>query len=193
MLFDREFHAVVVAPMDNFKSAVHHSRANTSVPTWDTGVSSELTSLPRGFEHSTMLVAGRGITAALEKWGVALRTVHGTNRTEMDPNVEYLSYWTDNGGYMSGSAWPSPEGGNGGGTVVNEGNFRAVAKGLEGQGLLDAVKTWQARTVLVTTTALFVLVTTIDHPILSRSLFSSLFFSFLPSPPLPFGSVSSLS
>ena len=75
VLFDHDFNALVVAPMDNFKSAVHHSRANTAVPTWDTGVSSELTSLPPGFEHRTMLVAGKGITAALEKWGIALRTV----------------------------------------------------------------------------------------------------------------------
>ena len=52
-------------------------------------------------------------------------------------------YWTDNGGYMSGSAWSPPEGGNGGGTVVKEANFKAVAKGLKEQGLMGAVKSWQ--------------------------------------------------
>lgn len=146
VLFDRDFNALVIAPMNNFKSAIHYSRANTSVPTWDTGVSSELVSLPKGFEHSTMVVAGRGITAVMEKFGRALRVVHSTNRTGIerrDRNIEYLSYWTDNGAYMSGGAWERPEGGNGGGTVVNEAGFKAVARGLESQGLLDGVKSWQ--------------------------------------------------
>ena len=138
VLFDTSFSALVVAPMDNFKSAVHHSRANAPLPTWDTGVSSELTSLPQNFKHRTMLVAAKGITAALDTWGGALRTVYGTNRTvigKQDKNVEYLSYWTDNGAYLSGGAWPRPEGGNGGGTVVNEAAFKAVVKGLREQDL----------------------------------------------------------
>jgi hypothetical protein len=71
--------------MDNFKAAVHHVRGGVSVA-WDTGVSSELTSLPVGFEHRTMLVAGRGITATMERWGRALRKSYGTQRL-FDRNV----------------------------------------------------------------------------------------------------------
>ena len=100
VLFESEhFLSLVVAPMDNFKTAVHHVRDenDSAVATWDTGVSSELHTLPPGFEHRTMLVAGRGITAALDAWGRALRTAYGTDRSmvEADRAVNYLSYWTD--------------------------------------------------------------------------------------------------
>lgn len=93
VLFDDNFNSLVVAPMDNFKSAVHHVRDGTTV--WDTGVSSELTDLPPGFEHRTMLVGGRGITTTMDAWGRALRSCYRTNHTAIfDPNIEYLSYWT---------------------------------------------------------------------------------------------------
>lgn len=150
--------------MDNFKSCVHYVRPGAPQPTWDTGVSSELTELPPGFEHRTMLVAGSGITATLDAWGRALRRVHGTNRS-FDRGVEFLSYWTgtvvppspvssewslsrplplaDNGAYYSGGAWAPPKGGVGGGTVVNEKALKAVAAGLKKQDLLAAVKIWQ--------------------------------------------------
>ena len=68
----------------------------------NTGVSSELISLPPGFEHRTMLMAGNGITSTLDAWGTAMRKLYGTNRTSnQDLNVEYLSYWTDNGIHLS--------------------------------------------------------------------------------------------
>jgi hypothetical protein len=53
--------SLVVSPMDNFKNAVHHVRAGIPLA-WETGVSSELSALPIGFEHRTLLVAGSGIT-----------------------------------------------------------------------------------------------------------------------------------
>lgn len=46
----------------------------------------------------------------------------------------------DNGAYLSGGAWGEA---GGGGAVVNEAAFRAVAAGLERAGLLTAVRTWQ--------------------------------------------------
>ena len=90
-VFDASSGCLVVAPMDNFKNAVHYSRDNT---TWETGVSSEVRQLPPNFEHRTILVAGRGITATLDAWGTAFRQAHGTNRTgtKWDPNVNYLSW-----------------------------------------------------------------------------------------------------
>eukprot|EP01049_Picozoa_sp_SAG25_P000845 SAG25_NODE_31_length_20541_cov_59.033069_22_plen_392_part_00 len=100
VLYDANFTSLVVAPMDNFKSAVHHVRDRTQ-STWDLGISSELAELPPGFEHRTMLTAAKGITAALDKWGKAFRQAYGTNRTVFDRNIEYLSYWTDNVRYQS--------------------------------------------------------------------------------------------
>ena len=139
VLFDANFTSVVIAPMDNFKTAVHTVRKGAPSPTWDTGISSELTELPPGFEHRTMLVVGEGITQAMDTFGRTLRKAHGTNRSVFDRNVEYLSYWTDNGAYYSGGAWANESGG--GGKVVNEAAFRAVAEGLKAQDL--PIKIWQ--------------------------------------------------
>ena len=124
--------------MDNFKSAVHHVQqrgGGAAAAVWETGISSEVTELPAGFEHRTMLVAGRGITATMDAWGTALRKAYGTNHSAVfDRNIEYLSYWTDNGAYYSGGAWMPPAGGaGGGGEVVNEEAFKAVARGLKAQ------------------------------------------------------------
>ena len=142
VLFDYNFNSLVVAPMDNFKSAVHHVRSSSGSSSWDTGVSSELHALPVGFQHRTMLQAGRGITESLDAFGHALRTSYRTNRSfaKEDTNVEYLSYWTDNGAYYSGGAWNES---GGGGAVVNEAAFKAVADGLKKKDLLSAVKIWQ--------------------------------------------------
>ena len=59
------------------------------------GTSSEVEELPAWFEHRTMMVAGKGITATLDAWGRAARTVHRTDRSMVakDRNVAYLSYW----------------------------------------------------------------------------------------------------
>ena len=53
VLFDSH-RALVVSPLDNFKSAVHTSSSGI----WETGVTSELASLPVGFRHRTLIQAG---------------------------------------------------------------------------------------------------------------------------------------
>ena len=53
VLFNDKDLALVVSPLDNFKSAVHTYSAGA----WETGVSSELTSLPAGFLHRTLVTA----------------------------------------------------------------------------------------------------------------------------------------
>ena len=85
--------SLVVSPVDNFKSAVH----TVSDMAWETGVSSELTSLPKGFSHRTLIMAGRGITHLLDEYGKTMRKIHSTNRSSdlLDPVINYLSYWTD--------------------------------------------------------------------------------------------------
>lgn len=145
VLFDaaRQFASLVISPLDNFKSAVHHARTAAGGDTvWETGVTSELVSLPAGFEHRTLLVAGSGVTATLARWGKAVQAAHSTNRSlvETDRNLKYLSYWTDNGAYYSGGAWGEA---GGGGDPVNETAFRAVAAGLKEQELFGAVHIWQ--------------------------------------------------
>jgi hypothetical protein len=93
VLYNASFASLVVAPMDHAKSAVHFARRPHTV--WECGVSSELTSLPRGFEHRTMLVAGDGVSATLARWGALFQRAHRTDRSfvEIDKNVQFLSYW----------------------------------------------------------------------------------------------------
>ena len=140
VLFNEAFDSLVVAPMDNLKSAVHYARRSKAI--WEAGVTSELTSLPPNFEHRTMLFAGRGVTATLDRWGRLFRKAHGTNRSfvEHDRNVQYLSYWTDNGAYLSGGNWGEA---GGGGVSVNETAFRQLSAGLKDLGIDAAVRIWQ--------------------------------------------------
>ena len=72
-LYDRAHTTLVVSPLDNFKSAVH----TASSTAWETGVGSEIRSLPHGFTHRTLLLLGkgRGVTAAMGEWGQAVRQV----------------------------------------------------------------------------------------------------------------------
>lgn len=139
-LFDASYRTLVISPLDNFKNAVHTLR-NSASPAWETGVSSEVISLPRGFVHRTIVVLGSGVTSAMAEWGSLLRRIHGTRRSnEEDPVVNYLSYWTDNGAYYYGDQWNQA---GGGGDVCNETAMVAVADGLKQQDLLDAVHIWQ--------------------------------------------------
>eukprot|EP01047_Picozoa_sp_COSAG01_P052473 COSAG01_NODE_5522_length_4206_cov_6.215973_3_plen_133_part_00 len=58
------------------------------------------------------------------------------------PRVGVLTacFW-EQGAYYSGGAWVNESGG--GGKVVNEAAFKAIADGLRDKDLLDAVKIWQ--------------------------------------------------
>ena len=135
---------LVVSPLDNLKSVVHTLRKDSGDGgAWETGVNSEIESLPPGFMHRTLITFGSGgITAAMTQWGSIARGIKGTDRRMVleDPVVNFLSFWTDNGAYYYGDAWQEA---GGGGAVVNESAMLAVAKGLEADGLLSAVRTWQ--------------------------------------------------
>ena len=95
VLFNRAFNTLVVSPLDNFKSAVHTFSADANA--WETGVSSEIQSLPKGFYHRTLIMAGVGITQAMDEYGQTIRKVYSTKRPlqRKDPVVNYLSYWTE--------------------------------------------------------------------------------------------------
>lgn len=94
VLFDQTS-SLIVSPLDNFKTAVHtHS---TEANAWETGVSSELTSIPRGFSHRTLIIAGVGVTQAIDAYGKTVRKIYSTDRSQFkkfDPVINYLSYWT---------------------------------------------------------------------------------------------------
>ena len=62
----------------------------------------QVTSLPAGFTHRTLALAGEGVTATVAKYGALAMELAGTNRTAAmakDVVVNYLGYWTDSGAY----------------------------------------------------------------------------------------------
>ena len=94
-LYDGNHSTIAISPLDNFKSAVHTASSSA----WETGVSSEIRSLPPGFSHRSLLRFGRGVTATVKEWGETVLRLKGTDRaqTQTDLATNYLSYWTDNG------------------------------------------------------------------------------------------------
>mmetsp|Transcript_70058 Transcript_70058/g.180567 ORF Transcript_70058/g.180567 Transcript_70058/m.180567 type:complete len:808 (-) Transcript_70058:158-2581(-) len=142
-LFDGSLLTLVVSPMDHFTTAVQTSHGDLSVGgAWEMGVSSEITALPPGFTHRTVVLVRQGVTAALDAWGRLMQKAHGTQRRAADTDrlVNHLSYWTDNGAFYYGDAWHEA---GGGGKTCNEESMVSVARGLEEQDLLRAVRTWQ--------------------------------------------------
>eukprot|EP00438_Fugacium_kawagutii_P003001 Skav233480 [mRNA] locus=scaffold1310:56392:61546:+ [translate_table: standard] len=93
VLFDQTS-SLIVSPLDNFKTAVHTHSVEANA--WETGVSSELTSIPSGFSHRTLIIAGVGITQAIDAYGKTVRKIYSTDRSQekLDPVINYLSYWT---------------------------------------------------------------------------------------------------
>ena len=85
---------LVVAPLDNLK---HHGsyRNDTTESSWELGVYSQVTSLPAGFTHRTLMVAGAGVTATMERYGALVQRLAKTNKSEAmskDRVVNKLGY-----------------------------------------------------------------------------------------------------
>ena len=75
MLYDEQMRTVVVSPLKNFLVAQHtisrRLQRNTSDPTtlpWAAGLGGEITDLPEGFTHETVVVAGQGVRHTMRRW-----------------------------------------------------------------------------------------------------------------------------
>lgn len=93
--------AVVVSPATHFKGAT----MNVWADEWVVGLSGEITEVPRGFAHETIVHASKGVTATVAGFGALMQAAHGT-RKKPDVIVERIGYWTDNGAYYYGDAYP---------------------------------------------------------------------------------------
>jgi hypothetical protein len=87
-------HAVVVSPATHFKGATMLRWADD----WTVGMSGEITEVPVGFSHETILVAGEGVTGTMDYYGRVMRAAHEVAKIP-DRVVEKVGYWTDNGAY----------------------------------------------------------------------------------------------
>jgi hypothetical protein len=94
--FDDSANAFVISPAANFMVASTAMRPDGTI---SSGIDSGIPSLPRGFVHQTLLVAGRGIDATFAEWGQTLTSLLGKGvvSNDADASLRSLGYWTDNG------------------------------------------------------------------------------------------------
>ena len=114
--FDVHGHSIAMGPAGpNFFTAVH-----ATVPTVSggktalaCGPAASLYALPRGYNHSTLIVAENSIVAATAAYGAQLRVLaNKTKRVDAMREsfvLSHLGYWTDNGApyYHCGQHCPS--------------------------------------------------------------------------------------
>ncbi len=94
--FDSAANTFVISPAANFMTASTSMRPDGTIVS---GIDSGVTSLPPGFVHQTLLVAGQGINNTFAAWGATLTSLlgKGTVANDADQSLRTLGYWTDNG------------------------------------------------------------------------------------------------
>jgi hypothetical protein len=94
--FDHQGNTFLISPAANFMVA---SLTRPSDSSLSSGIDSQISTLPAGFTHSTVVVASNGINRAFSVWGQVLTNVHGKTRpaNDADATLARLGYWTDNG------------------------------------------------------------------------------------------------
>jgi hypothetical protein len=111
-LFNRTLGTLVLSALDNYMTAgLTWSASLNNV--FGAGFNGNLDGIPAGWKHQTVLVAGVGVNDTMNAWGDILLAAGGKTRTPIDGDFQtsYLSYWTDNGAYVSarqesgGRAW----------------------------------------------------------------------------------------
>jgi len=96
VFFDSRGNTFVLSPASDFMVASTKQGTGGSI---SSGISSQITSLPAGFSHQTLLVMGKGINSTYETWGQAMTKLQAKVRpaNDADPSLKYLGYWTDHG------------------------------------------------------------------------------------------------
>ena len=99
VLYNRSLRAVAVSPSTNYFNAMHDT-ATSGGSVLAAGVMASIWTLPPGFSHTTLVVAGQGINATMTRLGAAL--LKETGKIPVNPRNEsfvlsHLGYWVDNG------------------------------------------------------------------------------------------------
>lgn len=97
VFFDGSGNSFVFSAASHFMVA--GSYWNSSTGQIASNISGQITSLPAGFSHETLLVIDSGINRAIGTWGQMLTTLQGKIRPSNDagPILNQVGYWTDNG------------------------------------------------------------------------------------------------
>jgi hypothetical protein len=96
IFFDSAGRTFILSAASNFMTASTTKGPNGELAS---GISSDIPTLPRGFEHRTLLVVETGINRAFDTWGQAITSLSGKTRPANDADVSLnkVGYWTDNG------------------------------------------------------------------------------------------------
>jgi hypothetical protein len=96
LAFDATGTGFLISPAANFAVARMSLASNGSLAS---GIDAGVASLPAGFTHQTLLVAGSGPNHLFDAWGAAMTTLHNKSRpaNDADLTLAKLGYWTDNG------------------------------------------------------------------------------------------------
>jgi len=96
VLFDDQAHTAVLSAASDFIVSQMHGDGKTALAS---GLNPELSNLPAGFTHRSLLVVGGGIGQTVQAWGRALTDLTGKQRpgSQADLLLKYFGYWTDNG------------------------------------------------------------------------------------------------
>jgi hypothetical protein len=96
LFFDTSGQSFILSPAANFMTASTAWGPNGEL---SSGISPAILTLPRGFEHRTLLVVEKGVNRAFDTWGQALTALGGKTRpaNDADVSLNQIGYWTDNG------------------------------------------------------------------------------------------------
>ena len=96
IFFDHSGNSFIVSAAANFMTATTSWGPNGEL---SSGISTAIATLPKGFEHRTLLVMEKGTNRAFETWGQALTALSGKVRpaNDADVSLNQVGYWTDNG------------------------------------------------------------------------------------------------
>jgi hypothetical protein len=96
VFFDSSANTFIVSPAGHFMVSITGFGPNGELAS---GVSTQIATLPQGFQQRTFLVVEPGINRAFETWGHAMTALFGKTRpaNDADPSLNKIGYWTDNG------------------------------------------------------------------------------------------------
>lgn len=98
LLFDKQGNAVLFSPADHFLVSQLDELPDGKA---DSRIVDSIQTLPSGFTHATLIVAGKGVNSTFSTWGHALLALSGKQPATNEDGVilSKLGYWTDNGAY----------------------------------------------------------------------------------------------
>jgi len=94
VLYDEKGQTMVLSPADHFLVA---DMTDGPEGVQAGGLDAKIATLPKGFEHGTLLVLGDGVNQTLDAWGGALQAMNGKAAIANDADVvlNKFGYWTD--------------------------------------------------------------------------------------------------